>query len=411
MTSSSRRSGFRLPWTAEEGDDAEQALNGKTATADAPAPTATPASATSVESAAATPPSADPASTPAASGQNGTPKHAKAETAMNEDQQTDISDNPFLRNLVDAMRHVAEEARSKSVIELRASVDEHIRELRSASEERAGAMRKLAEDEVAAVGTWEETEIERIRAEAKRRSEERRARLDKEVADDATQTEREIEHTRKRATAYEGELDSFLAKLAEIRDPAAFVDAAQRMPAPPLPPRPGSVDDTTVSARLAALGVEQPAPEPPAAAPEEAPAPAAPVTSAAAETGSAAEAPSVEAQVTDVAPEPTPAPAEVVATAPTATAPVAGPAAETATSVVVKGLGSFGAITSFKQSLERAPGIRSVALSLGPTGEFVYRATHAAEADLPVLLASIEDGSTVERQPDGSLRVTVGRPR
>jgi hypothetical protein len=102
--------------------------------------------------------------------------------------------------------------------------------------------------------------------------------------------------------------------------------------------------------------------------------------------------------------------ATAAATAPKTT-PATESAAETATSVVVKGLGSFGAITSFKQSLERAPGIRSVALSLGPTGEFVYRATHAANADLPALLGAIEDGSTVERQPDGSLRVTVGRPR
>ncbi|MEO8510952.1 MAG: hypothetical protein ABI534_06880 [Chloroflexota bacterium] len=419
MTSSSRRSGFRLPWTAEEGDDAEQALNGKPVAADAPRAGETPQSATAVASAVIAPPATDPAPTPAASAQkNGMPTNAEATTAMNEDHQTDASDNPFLRNLVDAMRHVAEEARSKSVVELRASIDDHIRELRSASEERAGAMRKLAEDEVAAVGSWEETEIERVRAEAKRRSEERRTRLDTEVADDASQTEREIEQTRERATAYEGELDSFLAKLAEIRDPAAFVTAAQRMPAPPLPPTSGSADDTTVSARLAALGVERPSVEAPAAAPETAPAtdaPAAEEASAAVEA--VAEQPAAEPAAPEVAatsaaaPEPVPAPADVVASAPVATAPAAEPAAETATSVVVKGLGSFGAITSFKQTLERAPGIRSVALSLGPTGEFVYRATHAAGADLAALLGAIEDGSTVERQADGSLRVTVGRPR
>lgn len=345
---------------------------------------------------------------------------------MNEDQQTDTSDNPFLRNLVDAMRHVAEETRSKSVVELRASVDDHIRELRSASEDRAGAMRKLAEDEVAAIGAWEETEIERLRAEAKRRSEERRVRLDQEVADDASQTEREIEQIKERATAYEAELDTFLAKLAEIRDPAAFVTAAQRMPAPPLSSPSASVDATTVSARLAALGVKQPeaapetapavaemAPAETASAPEAAPttaAPAAAEASAAAEP--VAEQPAAEsAPAKPAAPETVAAPAEAVVPSAAPTASASEPAVETATSVVVKGLGSFGAITSFKQSLERAPGIRSVALSLGPTGEFVYRATHAADADLPALLGAIEDGSTVERQPDGSLRVTVGRPR
>lgn len=344
---------------------------------------------------------------------------------MNEDQQTDTSDNPFLRNLVDAMRHVAEETRSKSVVELRASVDDHIRELRSASEDRAGAMRKLAEDEVAAIGAWEETEIERLRAEAKRRSEERRVRLDQEVADDASQTEREIEQTKERATAYEAELDTFLAKLAEIRDPAAFVTAAQRMPAPPLSSPSASVDATTVSARLAALGVKQPeaapetapavaemAPAETASAPEAAPTTAAPAAEASAAAEPVAEQPAAEsAPAKPAAPETVAAPAEAVVPSAAPTASASEPAVETATSVVVKGLGSFGAITSFKQSLERAPGIRSVALSLGPTGEFVYRATHAADADLPALLGAIEDGSTVERQPDGSLRVTVGRPR
>jgi hypothetical protein len=313
---------------------------------------------------------------------------------------TDPTDNPFLHNLVEAMRHVAEETRSKSVVELRASVDDRIRELRSASEERAGAMRKLAEDEVAAIGAWEETEIERVRAEAKRRSEERRSKLDTEVADDGTRTEQEIDQTKQRATAYEAELDAFLASLAEIRDPAEFVATAQRMPAPPLA-RAETVpadDATTVRARLAALGVMQPDADVKADEP------------AAEQAAAAVETPVVPAPAeTPAEPEPT------IAEAPAAPEPLvaspAGTSGETATSVVVKGLGSFGAITSFKQSLERAPGVRSVALSLGPTGEFVYRATHASDADLAAVLATLEEGSTVERQADGSLRVTVGRPR
>jgi hypothetical protein len=103
--------------------------------------------------------------------------------------------------------------------------------------------------------------------------------------------------------------------------------------------------------------------------------------------------------------------AEAVKPAAATPAAPAEPGGETATSVIVKGLGSFGAITSFKQSLERAGGVRTVALSLGPTGEFVYRATHSAETDLAAVIGTIEEGSTVERQPDGSLRVTVGRSR
>jgi hypothetical protein len=81
------------------------------------------------------------------------------------------------------------------------------------------------------------------------------------------------------------------------------------------------------------------------------------------------------------------------------------------TSVVVKGLGSFGAITTFKQALELADGVSSVALSLGPTGEFVYRAAHEPGFDLAGAITAVEPSASVDAQPDGSLRVTVSRPR
>jgi hypothetical protein len=242
MPSSSRRSGFRLPWTAEEtdGDGAVStaSADATSAAAESPAsavehsdaPTATSQSAATAETKdepmtaadESTQPSAEPASTSA--GQ--TDARAAREPAG--------GDNPFLRNLVDAMRHVAEETRAKSVVDLHERIEQRVAELRTASEERGNAMRKLADDEVAAVATWERTEVERIEAEAKRRSEERRARLETELAEDARRTEQEIEETKRRARAYESELDSFLAQLGEIRDPAEFVSAAQRMPPPPL---------------------------------------------------------------------------------------------------------------------------------------------------------------------------------
>jgi hypothetical protein len=89
-----------------------------------------------------------------------------------------------------------------------------------------------------------------------------------------------------------------------------------------------------------------------------------------------------------------------------------GAAGETATAIMVSGLGSFGAITSFKQALERVDGVHGISLSLGPTGEFVYRATHGADFDLAAAIEQIERGTAkVDRQADGSLRVTVQRSR
>jgi hypothetical protein len=95
-----------------------------------------------------------------------------------------------------------------------------------------------------------------------------------------------------------------------------------------------------------------------------------------------------------------------------ATATAQGPGGEVATAIVVQGLGSFGAITSFKQALERVDGVHGISLALGPTGEFVYRASHDAGFDLVAAIEQIEQGGAqIDRQADGSLRVSVQRSR
>jgi hypothetical protein len=84
---------------------------------------------------------------------------------------------------------------------------------------------------------------------------------------------------------------------------------------------------------------------------------------------------------------------------------------EVSTPIMVKGLGSFGAITSFKQALERADGIQGVTLSLGPGGEFVYRANHAPGFDLVAAIRGIEGQAVTIDEADGSLMVTIQRGR
>ena len=80
--------------------------------------------------------------------------------------------------------------------------------------------------------------------------------------------------------------------------------------------------------------------------------------------------------------------------------------------MLVKGLGSFGAITGFRQSLAATDGIDGVSLSLGPTGEFVFRAIHPAGFDVATAIKTLEgDAATVEERPEGGLRVTLDRAR
>ena len=91
----------------------------------------------------------------------------------------------------------------------------------------------------------------------------------------------------------------------------------------------------------------------------------------------------------------------------------AGSSAEpTSTEILIKGLGSFGAITGFRQALASAEGIEGVSLSLGPTGEFLFRAIHPIGFDVGAAIVKLEgDAATIEQQADGGLRVTLDRAR
>jgi hypothetical protein len=269
------------------------------------------------------------------------------------------------------------------------------------------------------VGEWERTEIDRVKAEAETKRSDRRTQLEQQLAAHRTASEQAVESARSRLAQHESELAGFFAQLAEITDPAAFVAAAKRMPrAPELesagaespavePPASGGAVDP----RLAALGVtptsEDSAAETPAAPAEDSAAPSAETaTDAAVATNGTSPAP--DAQLAERLAQLDQRLAAQPAT-PAATTPATG--GETSTAIVVKGLGSFGAITSFKQSLERVEGVRGVTLSLGPTGEFVYRASHAAEFDLVAAIQGLEGPTASIENTDGTLVVTLSRAR
>jgi hypothetical protein len=320
----------------------------------------------------------------------------------------------FMRDLVAAMRKVADEARDTGVSDIRTRADEQVRQFEADAERRRNDLRDRAEQDVAEVGEWERSEQERITREAEQRVVARRSRLDQQLAADATRTEAETKAIRDRVSEYERELEGYHAQLIEINDPAAFAAAAKRMPAPP------SLDGTPATAPVAAVTPDEPAApvasaEASPAAVDDEPVPVEPV--AAASNG----VPETEAEVH-------PAEEEVLAArlaqldatlqpatddAEPAAAAAAAPSGEPATTeVVVKGLGSFGAITGFRQALSGVDGIDSVALSLGQTGEFVFRATHAAGFDVRAAIQQLEgDGAKIDDRPEGGLRVTLERAR
>jgi hypothetical protein len=438
MTANQRRPGFRLPWSPES-EEAGGEENVATVAPDASSQPAMPGveaderpetDAAAAVAAEGTPTSAETDHPPgegpvAASGPTGGPASTPG-----------AGDQELMRNLVAAMRGVADEARDAGVSELRSRADEQVRRLESDAQRRQEELRQRAEADVAGIGEWATAETERIRTEAEQRTVARRTQLDQQLAADSTRTDGETRAVRDRVAEYERELEAYHAQLTDISDPAAFAAAAKRMPTPP-----GLTGAGPAAAAPVASDVHEEAPEaegsPTAEAAQSAEAApaaeAAPEAEAATAAGLAADldtSPTQEGGAPEMAP---PASDEPAAAAPPpdealagrlaaldaasasgngASAAPAGSGEPVTTEVIVKGLGSFGAITGFRQSLSSVDGVDGVALSLGQTGEFVFRATHAAGFDLRGAIVALEgDGAKVEDRPEGGLRVTLERAR
>ena len=341
----------------------------------------------------------------------------------------DSESSEFLVSLVGAMRGVAETSRDASLAELRTTVDAHIEQLNAAASEKEGDLRRAAELDLQGIGDWEHDEIERIKGEAETKRDARRTKLDQQLAEHRAASEREVEATRARLADHERDLAAFFAQLGEISDPAAFVAAAKRMPQAPGLTSPAAATPTSPTTDATPATDAAPATETPAGTDD----PRLAAMGMGAEADSAATDESTDAGATEATatPEATEPEAGEAMTdnrlaarlaqldqriaggtepvAAVASAPAHG--GEASTAVIVKGLGSFGAITSFKQALERVEGVRGVTLSLGPTGEFVYRASHAGDFDMVAAIQSVEGPSATVEDTDGTLVVTLSRQR
>jgi hypothetical protein len=278
------------------------------------------------------------------------------------------------RSLVDAMRRVAEEARDAEMARLRQTVQERTEQLKARDTARIVELRERAAQEIAGIGDWERIEIERVRGEAVLRVEARRRQLEEQLAEMGATVESEVANLQARVAGYEREIGAFFGQLSEISEPAAFAAAAKRMP------HPASLDEPLAPGLPAVIPAEKPSANAEPAAVE---------APAGRDAELAAQLAELDARLSAEESN----------------------GGEVTTSILVTGLGSFGAITSFKQALERADGVRNVSLGLAPAGEeFVYRATHAPGLDLSAAIRAIEGEGTEIKETDGALRVLVSHP-
>jgi hypothetical protein len=369
MTANQRRPGFRLPWSAES-DEPEGAAAPATLAAEQ-APAGAAAAPSSPNGSQATPDAAAPEPAgPAGAGTTSQPSTSQPEAP-----------SEFLRDLVAAMRRVADEAREAGIEDLRSRAEQQVSFLEADAERRRDELRARAEADIVGVGEWARAEAERIRAEADQKVNARRAELERQLAAEATRLETESAAMRTRVGEYERELAAYHAQLAEINDPATFAAAAKNMPRPP---QLGDSEHVMAPPPSAAVSSTEAVDTDVHPAEEEV------LASRLSALGATAEAVRTEPQPSE--------------------APV--PEGSTSTDVVVKGLGSFGAITGFRQSLASVEGVDTVALSLGQSGEFVFRASHAHGFDIGAAITRLEgDTAKIEPRAEGGYLVTLERAR
>src|SRR6185503_14124232 len=81
------------------------------------------------------------------------------------------------------------------------------------------------------------------------------------------------------------------------------------------------------------------------------------------------------------------------------------------TRVIVTGLVSVASIAGFKRNLSRVSGVRSVGVSSGPDGEFVFAVTHDPGLDLTDGIATLPGfGARVTNEAPGELTVAARDP-
>jgi hypothetical protein len=234
--------------------------------------------------------------------------------------------------------------------------------------------------------------------------------------------ELEIDAVRSRVAAFEADMIVFFGRLDTVVDPAQFAALTSQMPEPPLlqgadEPLAMPLAEAPPAGQVAAA---PPVPRafigPPKAAQSALPLPAeAPAAKTMTTRPAATRAPEAEVGATETfAPAP-PEPSAPVASSGIEDAPEAPaarvPGAPVTTTVVVVGLVNIASIASFKRHVSGLHGVRSVAVSSSPGGEFVFKVTHEPDLALGDEVTLLPDfGARIVENGAGLLKVAARDP-
>ena len=405
--SSTQKRGFRLPWGAERGpedgagpdtldpestpasdvvrDDLgegpfhladatqPQTMDAAPAASDVPEDTA---EAAMIDAESSTPTAAEasqPAADPPADAAGGWPASDRRSAErpfvrVETEPRMPRRDNPLVAGLVKAMREAAIASREETTARLQAEATARVEAIRARATTETAALRKRADDDMAAIREWSKAEIARVRLETEDRIDGRKTVLAREAQRHTASVDRLVDEVQTTVSVFEADMDRFFKKLLAEEDPARLATLAEQAPDPPdlRGDGPPAMDDTVLEADAAAEaeaeateGLEELSVEAWPAA----------VLSAARR----GDAPNVDAA---------PPPAEPDATGADANGP-------DATRLLVSGLTSVAGISAFKGALAQLSGVRSVSVSSGERGVFVFAVSHDPGVDLDSGVASL----------------------
>jgi hypothetical protein len=362
------RSGFRLPWTASQGESADQPAMQEDTTVPEEAQEA------DMIEAAETPETAN------------TLGSADEPTAAPPTRRA----TKFMAELSRAMQVAAENARAETMSRFEVEAKGVVETIHAAATDEAADLRRKADDDVAAIREWSKAEIARIREQTEGRIATRKSGLDGEMEQHAATVEARIERVAAVVAAFEAQMTSFFERLNAEEDPTRIATMAETMPDPP------SLAEVaaSVAAQSAAGSVTSPAAQSAvdlfgnaaeaatdgeydfAAAEAEA-------ASFGADLEDEPELPEPEASADGTEGSAVETVSDVVDVAPTTDAELA------SRQVIVAGLVSVANIANFKRSLARTDGVSTIAVASGPEGDFIFTVGHTLGTGLTAAVQAL----------------------
>lgn len=262
-------------------------------------------------------------------------------------------DNPLVAGLVKAMREAAVASREETTARLSAEATARVEAIRGRATTEAAGLRKRADEDVSAIREWSKAEMARVRQETEDRIEARKAELAGEMERHASSVDRLVDEVQTTVSSFEADMDRFFTDLLAENDPGRLATLAEQAPDPP---------DLRGDGPAATDLMDEPA---------------------GLQADAAAEA---EAEASEGLEElaigewPT-----AVLAAANRVDPIASPAdanGPDATRLLVNGLTSVAGISAFKGALGQLQGVRSVSVSSGEKGVFVFAVSHDPGVDL-----------------------------